>query len=333
MTARAESQWREALLTAPAAAAWAAVFQELWEIFFPEMPAKHPERELLERDRRAAEMDLLLAGSAWELWRDYEATAPRSAPEVIHFWNSTPGGKAVLILDGLSLRELPWLLIEAARRGFTVHEASVRGSELPGETTAFARALGFSGRAALANNDGGLAHYLPGARTESLGAEWASCADWLAAAPAVVLWHHWPDDRLHQLAEAGDGFARLARETATTLTSDAFWSMIGQLAAGRRLLITSDHGYAATGSFADVTDADQVAWLKSHLRGGRVAEATAAPHHWCPPLSLQLATAQGARQFALGRRKWKSVGGYPTLAHGGLSMLEVAVPYLILNYP
>lgn len=35
--------------------------------------------------------------------------------------------------------------------------------------------------------------------------------------------------------------------------------------------------------------------------------------------------------FALGRRKWKSQGGYPTLTHGGLSLLEVAVPFIELS--
>jgi len=33
----------------------------------------------------------------------------------------------------------------------------------------------------------------------------------------------------------------------------------------------------------------------------------------------------------LGRKKWKSQGGYPTLTHGGLSLLEMAVPYLELS--
>jgi hypothetical protein len=32
-----------------------------------------------------------------------------------------------------------------------------------------------------------------------------------------------------------------------------------------------------------------------------------------------------------GRRKWKSAGGYPTLTQGGLSVLEVAVPWIELT--
>ncbi len=50
-----------------------------------------------------------------------------------------------------------------------------------------------------------------------------------------------------------------------------------------------------------------------------------------PPLDLQLKTAHADATFALGRRKWKSQGGYPTLTHGGLSLLEVAVPFIELS--
>ena len=59
----------------------------------------------------------------------------------MRWWRETYGAKAVLILDGLSLRELPWLLQGAKAHGFTTHEVSANASELPGETDEFARAL------------------------------------------------------------------------------------------------------------------------------------------------------------------------------------------------
>ena len=55
----------------------------------------------------------------------------------------------MLILDGLSLRELPWLLQGAKERGFTTHGVAACASELPGETDEFARALGFASRSKL----------------------------------------------------------------------------------------------------------------------------------------------------------------------------------------
>ena len=155
--------------------------------------------------------------------------------------------------------------------------------------------------------------------------------DWIKSAPSIALWHHWPDDRVHQLAEPGEALKQLSREAAQTLTSDPFWKLIERMTDGRRLVITSDHGYAACGLFNDVSDRDQAAWLKTNFGSMRFAHGSGTPHHWMPPISLCLTTAHGEKQFALGRRKWKSAGGYPTLAHGGLSLLEVAVPFIEIS--
>lgn len=321
----------DCILTASAKEAWEVVFEKLLDIFSAPLTPAHVEKEVTERERKVAELELLLSGSAWELWREFEGSVPRTTQSLIEFWNKTSSGKAVLILDGLSLREMPWLLQEAKSRGYQIHQSAVRGSELPSDTTPFAKALGFGQRSALENNDAGLAHQLPGARTESMGAEWNSCLDWMASAPSVVLWHHWPDDRIHQLAEPGDGFQKLCREAAQQLCSDAFWKVVDRMSTGRRLVITSDHGYAASGMFADVGDKEQSSWLKPNFGSSRFSHGPGTPHHWMPPISLCLTTAHGTNQFALGRRKWKSAGGYPTLAHGGLSLLEVAVPFIEIS--
>ena len=321
----------DAVLTAASPEAWQAIFTKLWDVFSAPLTVQQTEREVIDRERKIGELELILSGSAWELWGDFESCVPHTAPSLIEFWNKTPGGKAILILDGLSLREVPWLLQEAARRGYQIPQAGVRGSELPSDTTSFASALGFGQRSSLENNDAGLAHYLTGARTESLGAEWSSCLDWIASAPAIALWHHWPDDRIHQLAEPGDGFQQLCREAAQKLTSDSFWIMVQRMATGRRLVITSDHGYAASGMFSDVTNREQANWLKTNFGSSRFSHGPGTTHHWSPPISLCLQTGHGTNQFALGRRKWRSTGGYPALAHGGLSLLEVAVPFIEIS--
>src|SRR2546425_5324 len=100
----------DALLTASAAEAWQTIFTTAWEVFSAPLSVQHAEREVMERERRIAEFELLLSGSAWELWHEYEASVPRATQSLIQFWTNTLAGKAVLILDGLSLREVPWLL-------------------------------------------------------------------------------------------------------------------------------------------------------------------------------------------------------------------------------
>jgi len=330
MTAERDAKL-DSVLTAPPTEAWRVIFDKLWEIFSAPLSLQHAEQEVADRERRVSDIELLLSSSAWELWRDFESAVPRTAQSIIDFWSSATGGRAVLILDGLSLRETPWLLQEAKRRGYNVQRAGARGSELPSETTPFAKALGFSQRSSLENNGAGSSHLLPGARTESLDVAWEYCRDWIASAPALMLWHHWPDDRIHDLAEPGDGFQKLCREAAEQLTSDSFWTMIEHMATGRRLVITSDHGYAASGMFTDVTNKEQAAWLKSTFGSSRSAPGSGTPHHWSPPISLCLKNANSSNQFALGRRKWRSAGGYPTLSHGGLSLLEVAVPFIEIS--
>ena len=319
----------DAILRANPTEAWKVLRERAWTLFSPPLPAVNTAGAILERERLISNLELLLSNSAWELWEHFETVVPRSSEGIIDFWEKTSGGKAVLILDALSLRETAFILEGAASRGFTVQEAGVRGSELPSDTKFFARALGFGGRASLENDAAGSAHRLPGARTESINAAWGSCADWVQAAPNVVLWHHWPDHRIHDLASAGTGFQTLCTEIRQQLESDAFWSLLSKLSTGRSLLITSDHGYAVTGQFSDVpSGSDQGKWLKNAFGSSRYAVGYGEGDPFLPPLSLALDTIHGPHRFALGRRRWKSQGGYPTLAHGGLSLLETFVPFI-----
>src|ERR1700734_4169674 len=69
-------------------------------------------------DRATVAPDRLLANSAWNLWGDYLQHAPLVVDELKKFWVSiTSSGTAVLLLDGLSLRELPLIVSAAKGRG------------------------------------------------------------------------------------------------------------------------------------------------------------------------------------------------------------------------
>ena len=138
---------------------------------------------------------------------------------------------------------------------------------------------------------------------------------------------------MHDLGAPGHGLSALATEAANQLTTDDFWALVERLTTGRRLVITGDHGYAATGLFPDTADSKQAQHLKSRFKSGRSAPDQNSPSDWVPPIDIVLDTPHGRHAFALGRRKWKSQGGYPTLAHGGLSLLEVAVPFIELSRP
>lgn len=318
------------LSTASPEEAWAALSAFAIGVFRPEIEQGKTTSEVSRRDREVASADFYLSTAGWDLWRDFDSTTTHTADRLADWWSMPHTKKAVLILDGLSLRELPFLLSGASARGFAVHAVEVTTSELPGDTTQFAQALGFQQRSSLSNNAAGNGHRLPGARTECADLPWADCASMIGAEPNWVFWHHWPDSRLHDLSVAGQGLETLCKEAAHTLLSDEFWQFVERLATGRRVVITSDHGYAAPGLFGDAPE-DQAKFLRDTFKSGRAVSGQGETGPWVPPIALSLLSRRGAYRLALGRRKWKSQGGYPTLAHGGLSILEVLSPFVELT--
>ena len=319
----------------PAKDAWRIIIDQAVEIASRPLTEGKAATEVTKRDREIGALDHFLSSSGWDLWQVFgdpsRSGVERTADRLVRWWAEPAVGggsaKAVLILDGLSLRELPWLLQGALARGFTLFEVAATASELPGETTAFAQALEFSSRSQLQSNGGGSTHRLAPAHTESADLPWRDCAALINSQPNWVFWHHWPDSKMHDGSGAGQGLDTLTRDAALQLTSDDFWFFVERLAQGRRLVITSDHGYAATGYFPDA-DGEVGQFLKATFASGRSLAGSADPGPFVPPVALQIDSPHGPHLLALGRRKWKSQGGYPTLTHGGLSLLEVLSPFV-----
>lgn len=315
------------LLRSEPKAAWEAVFAALWKELSAPVQGDVAS-EMVRRDKALESLDLVLSSSAWELWSQFESSVTATASALVDFWNNASGAKAVLVLDALSLRETPWILKEAARRGYSVKQATPTASALPSDTTSFARALGMPQRSAMAS--GAVASLkLAGATTVFFDQHWRECADTLPNNPNLFVWHDWPDTLMHDLAGAGPGLRQLAEDARNVLTGDDFWLFIERLATGRRLVITADHGYAASGQFSDVLDVEQKEYYQKTFGAERfVSSADQAMSHWLPPVDLPMTTARGAYRFALGRRAWSVQGGRKNLSHGGISVLEVAVPFI-----
>jgi hypothetical protein len=323
-----------------AADAWHFIIERTLNIASRPLAEGNAPGEVVKRDREIGELDLFLASSGWDLWRCFGqpeiSGVERTSDRLARWWAEPSYGssaaRAVLVLDALSLRELPWLLQGAQERGFTLHDVTATASELPGETNEFARALGLASRSQLQANGGGLAHKLQPTQTESIDLPWKDCEGLVGTASGAknwVFWHHWPDAKLHDYG-AGQGLELLTKDAAQQLSSDDFWAFVGRLATGRRLVITSDHGYAATGYFPDV-DGEVAAHLKQTFSSGRSKTGNGDAGPFVPPVALQIASPHGMHLLALGRRKWRNQGGYPTLTHGGLSLLEVLSPFVELS--
>jgi|JI10StandDraft_1071094.scaffolds.fasta_scaffold04302_7 hypothetical protein len=319
------------LLRAEPSEAWAEVFSLLWKGMSSPVEAHDVAAEMVRRDKSFESLDLMLSGAAWDLWSSFEKSTESTAEALVSWWESTSGGRAVLILDALSLREAPWILGEAEKRGYAVRSARPTASALPSDTTSFAKALGLPQRSSLSAGKVPSLR-LAGAATAFFEQPWKECADTLPNATDLFVWHDWPDSLMHDLSSAGPGLRQLAEDARKVLTGDDFWHFVDRMATGRRVVITSDHGYAASGLFADVPDDVQKAYFQQTFGAERhCATPDSSPSHWLPPIDIPMQTARGAYRFALGRRGWRVQAGRKNLSHGGLSVLETAVPFIELS--
>lgn len=311
--------WGETILNSQTPQeAWAAVFTNLLEIALG--------KPLNELHKHAAVADRLLAESAWDLWQAYLETVPRTSSALQTWWQEpAPVGRAILILDALSLRELPALLAGAAARNIEPKQVLVTGAEIPSDTDQFAQALGVASRSKLGlNKTPGTFVFGKDTYSEVLGIPFADCLGSVPHTPDVFLWHTWLDDQIHLHHVPPK---QIYKDAPEILQSDAFWSLANKLRQGRRLLITADHGYAESRQFTTEEDLEVTKALRETLGASRYRQVDKPwAYQFMPPVVLTL----NGHHLAIGQRKWKVQGGFPDLCHGGMSLLEVAVPFIEL---
>ena len=326
MTTSATDPWVETILSArDPEVAWSDIFDRLRDIALATPNPQTLHKQTVDPDR-------LLAESAWSLWQDFPTHAPKVIDELKRFWAAgSSSGTAILILDALSLRELPLTVAAAKKRGVTPVRIGVRGSETPTETDQFAKALGVHSRSQLYNNKPP-GHFIfagEDAYTDVLDLPFEDCLSAVKPEPRLFLWHSWLDDLLHRYEANNDGYTSVVRETKERLGSDGFWSFVDSMRKGRRLVITGDHGYAVSQFFYTENDDDAVKLLRQHFGAKRCAKEKPDnrwPQRHLPPLAIR----HNGWLVVTGQRKWKVQGGFPHLCHRGLSLLEAAVPFIEL---
>jgi hypothetical protein len=266
--------------------------------------------------------DRLLTEAAWELWEAFPAHAEKTS-DCLKSWAASGSGKAVLILDALSLRELPILMGAAEARGIQPVQVKVTGSECPSTTDHFAKSLGLPSRSALANDGkpGTFALFGGNCYSDVVSLPFEDCT--VPPSPNLVIWHSWLDDLIHLQKKLPEQIASIA---TSTLQSDGFWNFVNLLRQGRGLTITSDHGYAVSKRFSsEVEDPDAIEILRKTFGASR-NKAISEPwqKRFMPPIVM----TNNNHRVVMGQRKWKVSGGFPNVCHGGMSLLEVVVPYM-----
>lgn len=266
------------------------------------------------------EPDRLLAEAAWELWQAYPEASRKTTRE-LQSWQQG-NGSAVLIIDALSLRELPYILAAAKERQIELANVKITGAECPSTTDKFAAGLGIPSRASLASDKKpkDLPLFANDCHTDVLKMPFEDCE--IKPAPNIFLWHTWLDDLIHVQKSAPDV---VNRQAAREFQSDGFWNFIAKMRQGRKLVITSDHGYAVSRQFSsELTNPAHVKTLAGAFGASRHKPSDGALEPMTPPVALE----HDGHYVVMGQRKWKVSGGFPQVCHGGLSLLEVAVPWL-----
>lgn len=300
---------------------------EAWKVIFDkllELSKNNPSPVTLHNETVIP--DRLLSEAAWELWEAFPGCANRTTAKLYDFCKGIqPIGRAVLIIDALSLRELSLLLGGAETRDIKISFISVTGSECPSTTDQFAKSLKLPGRSSLENNakPGTFDLFEGECYTDVTGIPFEDCA--VPPVSNVLIWHKWLDDLIHLHNKLPD---QVFKSASTVFQGDGFWTFIDKLRRGRNVVITSDHGYAVSKLFSsEVTDKDAIAILRKSFGASRHKAARESwRRQFLPPLVLN----HNNHHVVMGQRKWKVKSGFPHICHGGLSLLEVAVPYLEL---
>src|SRR6218665_2154677 len=104
--------------------AWRVIVGHAVEIARKPLAAGNAPSEVVKRDREVGELDLFLSSSGWTLWQAFGNSVESTSDRLLRWWAEPFSAKAVLILDGLSLRELPWLFQHANQQSFPTHKNS-----------------------------------------------------------------------------------------------------------------------------------------------------------------------------------------------------------------
>ncbi|MHB1421274.1 MAG: hypothetical protein ACYCX4_17130 [Bacillota bacterium] len=297
---------------------WQAIYNYLLEVA--------PEASQAMLHQAIVKLDRLLAESAWNLWYDFKDCVTSTAEALKDWWeDNSVGGRAILILDALSLRELKPLIENARANGLEPISVKITGAELPTETEQFAKALSASSRASLYNNGATDSFLLGGkaTRTDVLTSPFQDCLGDVPPTPDIFLWHCWLDDLIHLYKRDPEEVENAVQQE---FTGPGFWQLINKMRKGRKLVVTSDHGYANCKLFSnEETEQQAKDVLIKYFGAGRSCMAeTPFPVGFMPPLAATIDN----HHMVLGQRRWKVQGGYPHLTHGGLSVFEALVPFI-----
>jgi hypothetical protein len=300
--------------------------------------ALNPLDYLNEGERTVNELEEVIASSAGRLY-DELLEDPPPQRDIARMIGKEPS-IAIAIFDGLSLREVPLVVKLAGEAGISVLETGVSRSVIPTETIDFIdKRMRFESIAPSLLpkrkelREAGIAayYYNQPSQRHSLDPD----------ARALFLWSAFPDNTY---SDSGARFPRFFEQTHELLKT-AWLNTVQQVPRGRKIVVTSDHGYVYFGAGLCFARSNlELRPLSGYLGGERFKRLTP------PSLSARAKDAEGKgdgppshpdlaiypdRGVAVirGRVQTHPPGKAASrlYKHGGLSIMEILVPWIVLE--
>jgi len=236
---------------------------------------------------------------------------------------------AVVVFDGLSLREIPMVISLAEKSGLKISRTDASLAAVPCETMDFiARELP-CGRIAPSQLPGrrelkekGIAAIYSGNYTQGIPVNHEGTA--------LLAWSAFPDLTYR---DSGAKFENHF-ENIHAMFETAWMNTVQRIKGKKKIVITSDHGYIFFGTGMDFPrQPSEVKDLNVYFGNDRYVSMIEKPN---PPESNDV-YKDSSRQLALikGRVKTRSTGeaAAKLYKHGGLSLMEMLTPWMELEMP
>lgn len=234
---------------------------------------------------------------------------------------------AVVIFDGLSIREVPMILALADKSGLSVSSIGTSQSAIPSETMDFIERELLCGHIAPSQlqtrkeiKEKGIVVIYSGDITQPLSGEYEKSP--------LLVWSSFPD------VTYKDSGARFEShfENIHALFETAWMNIVQAIKRKRRIIITSDHGYIFFGTGMDFPRSlSEMKGLNAYFGNDRNVSLKEKPE---TPVSDDILIVQSQKvAMVKGRVRTRSTGEAASklYRHGGLSLMEMITPWIELK--
>ncbi len=279
---------------------------------------------LLRGEEAVNKFEMLISSSADRIYREF-LDSPDSTKNLQNLLSDN--NLAVVVFDGMSLREIPIIMRLSQKSGFKIKEVDCSHASIPCETIDFIDQELGCGRVAPSQlpgrrelKDKGISVVYTNNITQSI-----TVAD---AGLSLLVWSSFPDNTYKDSgAKFENHFDNIHVQFET-----AWMNTVQQIKGKQRIIITSDHGYIFFGTGMDFPRSiSELRDLNAYFGNDRQAFLSDKPN---PPRSKDIIIDENkGLAMVKGRIKTRSTGEAATklYKHGGLSLMEMLTPWVVLE--